>query len=352
MGNKISSSQFWLLATTMTITFKLNNFASLIYEGYNTTTVVVFAGYCLFDFFVALGIYRLAKRDFFSLLTTKRRLVLSLLLTAFYVIKMLANLSMQVAFCKNYLVTEMPVWLIYLIALVTAVMLSKFKMNSLARTNEITLPIVAFMLLINMVFLRVETNFDYLSPLFSKYNAGYNGAFRYFAWSLDSLPLLTCKVEDRKDNKEKKAGQIAYFFGMAFALTLVVVGQAIYGGAFKDVDNLYVKIGVFNDYSLQLGRLDWIGIICWQICAVVTVGAQASAVRSSVNLFFKSKKVPYLVFLGVYVLLAIYFVEQKTTTALTLNYFGYVCFFTATIAFLLMIVAKLRGNYGKKDIKE
>lgn len=351
MGNKISSRQFWLLATTMTITFKLNNFASLIYKGYNVTTAVVFAAYLVLDFVVATFVYRLARRDFFSLLTVKRRLALSVLLTTFYVIKLTLNLSIEVAFCKNNLVTEMPTWLVYLIATLTAVVLSKFKLNSLARTNEIVLPIVAFTMLVGLVFLRVEINFDYLLPVFSKYNQGFGGAFKYFAWSLDSLPLLTCKVEDREDNKAR-SGKVFYFLGVIFAVGLVIVGQAIYGGALKDVDNLYVKIGVFNDYNLQLGRLDWISITCWELSAIVSVGVVANAVRSSVNLFFKSKKAPYFAFVFVYVLLITVMKEQEKTVNLMLNYLGYVGFYTSAAALILMFFAKIRGNYGKKNTEK
>ena len=354
MENKISTSQFLLLSVVLTATFKLNNFASIIFNDYKSSTILVVIGYLFVEIATTLVIYNLAKNDFWGSLTGKRRVLLSSALTLFFVIKILVYFSEQATFVKTYLMSEMPMWLIYIILFIPPLAYSRYMFNSLARTNELLLPIISLLLLINLVFLRVEMKFDYNLPLISNYTKGYNGLFSYFIWSFDTLPLIMTKIEDKREIKRKKiVGVLGYLMGIIFTIMIVVFGISIYGGAFNKVDNLYVKISIFNDYNMMFGRLDWIGIICWLTCSFMTNSSLVIALKNSTQVMTKARKnVSIIPLVIIYFLLQFYFKDVKFIEKLAVDYFGFIVFYLYMIILFLILFLKIWGQNGKKNTEK
>ncbi len=354
MENKISTSQFLLISVVLSVTYKLNNFATIIYNGYKSSTILVVIMYLLVDILTSIAVYKLAKNDFWGSLNGKRRVIMSVALTLFFVLKMLVYFSEQASFVKTYLMGEMPSWLIYIILLLPTIAFSRYMFNSLARTNELLLPIISLLLLLNLVFLRVEMKFDYNLPLLSEYTKGYNGVFSYFVWSFDSLPLIMTKIEDKREKKRRKfVGTLGYSIGILFTIMIVVFGISIYGGAFSKVDNLYVKISIFNDYNMIFGRLDWIGIICWLTCSFITNSALVIALKCSTQVMTKTRRNVSIIPLFItYFLLVFYLKDVQVVEKLAVDYFGFIMFYLFMIVMFLILFMKIWGQNGKKDTEK
>ena len=354
MENKISTSQFLLLSVVLISTYKLNNFASIIYGNYKSSTILVVLMYLFVDIISTIVVYNLAKNDFFGSLSGRRRILFSIALTLFFVLKMLVYFIEQATFVKGYLMAEMPMWLVYLILFLPPLAFSRYMFNSLARTNELLLPLIALLLLLNLVFLRVELKFEYNLPLISNYTKGYNGAFSYFIWSFDTLPLITTKIEDKREIKRKKTiGIIGYVMGLLFTIMIVVFGISIYGGAFDKVDNLYVKISIFNDYNMMFGRLDWIGIICWLTCSFITNCALIIGLKCSTQVMTKTRKnVSIIPVIITYFVLLFYLRDVKLVEKLSVDYFGFIGFYLMMIVAFIVLFLQIWGHNDKKDTKK
>lgn len=355
MGNKLSTNQFWLLASTLSFTYKLNSLAGIIYNGYNSSTAVIFSLYLLVEFLITFCVFRLAKNDIWHKLKQKNRVILSIVLSAFLLIKAFVYLQEQARFASDYLVRDMPFWLIFFILTTTIIIFSSYGMNSLARTNEITIILVALMLLINLFFLRVDMDFSYNTPIFDGNNQGFRGSFQYFSWFGDCLPLIVCGVADNPDNNPKKKiiGYGSYFLGFVFTVMIVVFGVSIYGGAFGKVNSLYVKIGIFNDYSLEFGRLDWIGIMCWMVCSFVVTSSITTALKSSVGLIKNNNNKLYLIALIPLYFVLIYAVsDYEAIKESAANILGYISLFCMLFIFGYMLFYKIRGQNDKKRNKK
>ena len=353
MTNKLSTSQFFLLATVLICTFKLNKFAPLIYKDFNSCTILVVTFYVLFDFLLTFFIYLLAKKDFFYSISNKRQLFLSVSLSVFIAIKLAVYFFDEGNFINNYLVKDMKIWLVYLILFVVAICFSRFGLNSLARTNEILLPLVVLLLILNLVFMRVEFKFNYTVPVLTEWK-GFNSVFSYFIYSFDSLPLIVCSIKDRNERKKKTVLSISsIILGVIFVFLIVYFGISIYGMSFKDVDNLYVKIAIFNDYNLTFGRLDWIGVICYLFCSIMVCLCYIIALKYTTQIATKTKRntsIIYVIF--VYFILLFYLVDEKIVQTLSIKYLGYIVFYLASFSLLFMLFLQIWGQNDKKDTKK
>lgn len=348
---KISTNQFWLLAT-ICFTYKLNVLAGLIYSDCNSATALVFGLYLAGEALLTFFVFRLAKQDFFNSLSTPKRYILTLFLHIFLLIKGFVYFCEQANFAQSFLVRDMPIWLVYFVLLVTAYVFSKFGINSLARTNEIVIFLVIGMIFFNIMFLNADIDLGYNSPIILGQD---RIKLRYFAWFGDSLPLLACSVKDNENNKNKRQilGKFVYLLGFVFSISLVVVGIGIYGEAFGEVNNLLVKIGVFNDYNLQLGRLDWIGIICWLV-ASFEVMSLFTIMLNATSTIAKKHKIDFglLALIGLYFVLIFLSKDYEKVKILSTEVLGYICLATMIIILILSVIFKIWGQNDKKIVEK
>ncbi len=136
--------------------------------------------------------------------------------------------------------------------------------KTIARTCEILFPIVFFIIIANLVFIKSQTDFTRNLPVFAVAPSEFfKTSMQFGLWLCDPFPLIFVRV------KNKKRPYVSLSAGCCFILlnVCVLVGMAIYGDSMRLVSNLLVKMAGFNLLSLEIGRLEWTVLF-----AVMTMG--------------------------------------------------------------------------------
>ncbi len=155
------------------------------------------------------------------------------------------------------------------ILLVPIVYIGTKGIKTIARTCEILFPVVFFIIVANLVFIKSQTDFARNLPVFAvEPSEFFKTSMQFGLWLCDPLPLIFVRV------KNKKRPYVSLSAGCCFLLlnVCVLVGMAIYGDSMRLVSNLLVKMAGFNLLSLEIGRLEWTVLF-----AVMTMGLATQA---------------------------------------------------------------------------
>lgn len=187
-----------------------------------------------------------------------------IVLMAFLSLKGVVFFAHSATYLSLELFVNVSPFVVISILLIPIVYLGTKGIKTIARTCEILFPVVFFIIVANLVFIKSQTDFSRNLPVFAvEPSEFFKTSAQFGLWLCDPLPLVFVKV------KNKKRPYVSLSSGCCFILlnVCVLVGVAIYGDALRLVSNLLVKMAGFNLLSLEIGRLEWTVLF-----AVMTMG--------------------------------------------------------------------------------
>lgn len=146
--------------------------------------------------------------------------------------------------------------------------------RTFGRLSEFTLLFLPLIVLLGVLFGKIELRFDYVLPLFAKGAAPiFSSIDSHLFWAFDFSPLIFFNLSASDVQKRKKFPVIT--LGITVAI-LTVVGFytlfiASYGNAASIVDNAFARLASFNVVSTQIGSIEWPSVIVWLTSAILCV---------------------------------------------------------------------------------
>ncbi|MDE6060024.1 MAG: hypothetical protein K2G31_00930, partial [Clostridia bacterium] len=161
-------------------------------------------------------------------------------------------------FCSSYLTHELFAGvepsIFYLLLLAPITYMGIKGARSIARTCEIFVPLFFALILFNLVFLETDLDIGRNLPIFSVEPKNFfSELFRYGVWLGDAVPFAFLRI------KNKRMPYLTMGVAVTYALINIIVflGVAIYGEALKTVSDLLIHIAIFNQLSMDIGRVEW-----------------------------------------------------------------------------------------------
>lgn len=286
--NTVYTRQFALLVFILCFTFRVSRLPPLVAEAVGSSSLFVIMLYLLAEAVHFLVVYRFVLSGGAEVIgQTALYKVLSLALGASFFFKIVMACAGTTTYTVESVFENIGAPAVVLALIVPVGYVAIKGIRTIARTAEIISWFVGFVLILNIVFLKVYTDFSRNLPFIDGGVAEIlRKADRFFIWFGDASPLLYITVRPSKRNPT------LLFAGIGGALVIAgfALMNALYGEASRYVVNLVVKVASFNQFSDKLGRLDWTGLIIWMMLAVLYAGIYLWAAGEAVKPVLKGKR--------------------------------------------------------------
>ncbi len=299
--NEIYTRQFAILMFILTFTFKVSRLPPLVAEYAKSSGSLLVFLYMTLEVVMFFIVYRFVAENGAEKLSGNRIYkTLAAVLAANFLFKLILMYSGTILFTMELLFENISPYEIILTLIIPVAYAAYKGINSIARTAEICIWIIASVLTINLVFLNAQLDFSNNLPLL-------NGSFgelltdgdKFFFWFGDFTPLLFVKL---KQSKRNPVG-LSLFISFIAVIFAIVIMFAMYGEVAEYISNFIVRIAGYNQFASKLGRLDWTGMIAWLIMALLFLAVYLWAFAEAGKAVVGNKKLPF--FTGIIALLAV-----------------------------------------------
>lgn len=326
------NSQIAAVIFTCAIVFKLSSLPGVVAKTMYSGTVWLYLFMTAFELICFCMIYSFMRMNGDSLLTSvnskayKAVLFVSMLYitlkAVFYYAFTIINLTIE-------LFTGVASYLVIIAFLVPIIYLGLKGIKSIARSAEILAPLLLGAIILNLVFLKSDLEFDRNLPLEAMPAADFfiNG-LRYGQWVGDMLPLMFIKPQNKK----------LPYIGMSVAAVAVIInvtamlGVAMYGDALPYVSNLLIRLAGFNQLSMEIGRMEWTSLFTVITMAIFTLSYYFWAVTACSERIFGSRKVVQIAFPLLLIIITFAVPSAQSVADFAVGDIGYALF---ALAFLL-----------------
>ena len=265
--NEIYTRQFAILMFILTFTYKVSRLPPLVAECvgssgslliflYMTLEVVMF--FIVYRFATCGGAQKLKDNPIYKGLVA--------VLGVYFILKFILMYSGTVLFAMELLFENISPYEVIITLIIPVAYAAHKGLNSIARTAEICIWIVALILTVNFVFLNAQTDFSNNLPLLNgRFNELLSDGDKFFFWFGDFSPLLLVKLKPSKRNPVGFSLFVSFF---AVIISIVLM-YAMYGEMAQYISNFIVRTAGYNQFASKLGRLDWTGMIAWLIMSLL-----------------------------------------------------------------------------------
>lgn len=268
--NTVTGKQFAILVFIMTLTFKIGRLPSLMADKCGNSALAAVIIYLAVELVIFAVVYRCVKNRAFETIDKHLPVFASKALyfaaAAYFIMKLTLMLLGTTLFVNVNLSDSMPEWEAAVLLLVPVTYMAVKGIKAIGRTSEILFwPIAAFVLF-SLVFMKTDIDINRNLPILNTDLKTFLGQINnFYFWFGDYIPLMLLSVSDAG----KKYVTASLAAGVAVALTVYVLLNAVYGELMSYISEPLVKFAAFNQFGKMLGRLDWTGIIAWLAMAVI-----------------------------------------------------------------------------------
>ncbi|MGN0771432.1 MAG: hypothetical protein ACI4MI_02475 [Christensenellales bacterium] len=346
--NKVYASQFLLFAFMSTVAFKVLMLPKYLAIAAGATTYVIMAvmsiielGYLALLYFISLqgGMHSQA-------LPVPLKKTAALLVAISSAIKLCVFGGEFCSYVGNG-VFDGANWLYVSLAFVPCIAyIASRGLNSLGRSCQILFWVIAFTVVFNVFFSRLEGNAYNLLPM-SDFGSALSGVDNHIIWFSDFTPLLFAHAVDAK--RQKAMSVFTIILTAIFPTLIAVFFLYSYGDGAIFVDNAISRLTDFHLLATIMGKADLFTVISWLILAIVKQSLIFYALTASVSILIGSHKFTPVV-LCVALIVAIVFGMKDVDGYYTFGT-SYVRYVVGAVEYLLPVVLGIvisGRTYAKK----
>ncbi|WP_413375987.1 GerAB/ArcD/ProY family transporter [Alkalihalobacillus sp. 1P02AB] len=272
----------------------------------------------------------------------------------------LASLTLRDAgdFLKTQIIPETPIYAIQLLMLIAVVVALLYGIETFARASELFFPIVIFVVLVPVILLMKDINFDYIKPIFEH---GFVPIFEgsLLMISIPFLELVLLLAIYPLINDQKKARKY-FFIGVSLGgffillkalLTILTIGVGLTSSISFPAFFSAKKINIAD----FLQRIEALIAIQWIVTSFVKLSL---CMYVALNLFarlFQVSSYRILVFPSVLIVLAIAQAVPPFTSSIRAYvaelWIPFVLFFGLLLPLVIFIVGLIRKKREEKSVK-
>lgn len=152
--------------------------------------------------------------------------------------------------------------------------------RTFGRLCEFTLLFLPLIVLLGVLFGKIDLRFDYVLPLFAKGAAPvFSSIDRHLFWAFDFSPLMFFNLSESETQKRKKLPVVLIGITVAFFMVIgfFTLFIASYGNAAPIIDNAFARLASFNVVSTQIGSIEWPSVIVWLTSAILCIALKCYA---------------------------------------------------------------------------
>lgn len=355
--NQIYNRQLAMLILCTAIVAKVTSLPRYISNNIKDMVFLVELILCIVEILTFVVIYLFIKMDGLKILKEKSPVTLKFLLFILLlalIIKMFTAFSSTTIFIISTMFRSVPPYIV-IVSLVLPVVYIAFKgLVSLTRSAEVLFWIIYAITIFNLVFYHANMDIMLLLPLLrDDLSVLASGTMSVGAWLGDLSPFLLISLKKRKFPYLAVGVPINYILIMV----LVVLGVATFGNAIFIVENVFSYIPIFNEFSLTLGELQWLGLIPWFFMMLLHLSVLQWAIFEIGELLFKKRNAFIIIYSLAFLIALLSFPTLQQTFALaTMPYASIICwigFVLVPFALLLLaIISKRKKNADDESSAE
>jgi hypothetical protein len=260
--NEIYNRQFAILIFFAAMTFKLSNLPTFLSTSVGVNmlaavmiTVIEIVLYVLVALFIRSGGF-----DSLDYAYKPAQYPLMIIISLFLALKATLFFSGAAYNVKGLMFDQASNELIFLTLIIPIAFMAVKGIRVIARTAEIFFPLVVFLMVFSIAFIKGNMNINYNLPLLTMPIADYTKfTLGYGLWMVDALPFLFLSLKNHKLPYTSLGIAFSYFA----VLACIFLGNALYGNFMVKIGNLFIKVNAFNYFAEELGNLQWMGILAW-----------------------------------------------------------------------------------------
>ncbi|MDE5601454.1 MAG: hypothetical protein K2J16_03045 [Clostridia bacterium] len=253
----VYNSQAATLIFALGVAFKVSAAPGILSEYYGSSTLWAYMLLSFFDLISLCAVFAFVRMRGDGLLRTTGSKLYKLCCGA-AAIWFIAKGTFYFCYCSSYLTHELFAGvepsIFYLLLLAPITYMGIKGARSISRTCEIFVPLFFALILFNLVFLETDLDIGRNLPIFAVEPKNFfSELFHYGVWLGDAVPFAFLRI------KNKRMPYLSVGVAITYALINIVVflGVAIYGEALKTVSDLLIHIAIFNQLSMDIGRVEW-----------------------------------------------------------------------------------------------
>lgn len=248
--------------------FKVSSLPGLVAQNLPDSTLWLYMFMSAVDLLCLAAIFFFSKSGADGLLSPSSRAYRALcgLLSLYLTVKGFFYFVYTVIFLSVDLFARVDVYVVAIVLAIPVAYIGVKGFRAVARAAELLAPVLFFVIVINLAFLKTDLDFGRNLPVDALPTSRFfEEGLRYSLWLGDMFPLLFVRL------KNKRLPHLAIGAGISYALVLTVamLAVAMYGRALPFVYNMLIRIAGFNQLSLEIGRLEWAALFVVVVMAVL-----------------------------------------------------------------------------------
>lgn len=306
--------------------FKVSSLPGLVAQNLPDSTLWLYMFMSAVDLICLAAIFAFSKSGADAMLTSSSRAYRALcgLLSVYLTVKGFFYFVYTVIFLSVDLFAEVDVYVVAIVLAVPVTYIGVKGFRAVARAAELLAPVLFFVIVINLAFLKTDLDFGRNLPVNALPASDFfKEGLRYSLWLGDMFPLLFVRL------KNKRLPHLAIGTGISYALVLTVamLAVAMYGRALPYVYNMLIRIAGFNQLSLEIGRLEWAALFVVVVMAVLGLSLMLTGAGESCRRAVGTPTPAHVLFAGATLIgtMAIPTLHEAADFVLS-PAFGYVCF--------------------------
>ncbi len=269
--NTIYNSQAATLIFALGVAFKISAAPGLISEYYGSSTLWACIALTLFDLIAVVAVFAFVRMRGDGFLRTVGSRFYKIC-CGFASVWLLIKGSFYFCFCTSYLTSELYGGIVpsvlYLLILAPIAYMGIKGARSISRICEIFIPLLFALIMFNLIFLETDMDIGRNFPVFAVEPKDFvSNLFRYGVWLGDALPFAFLRI------KNKRAPYVTLGVSITFALINIVVflGVSVYGDALETVSDLLIHLAIFNQLSMEIGRIEWTNLFAVVALSIISL---------------------------------------------------------------------------------
>lgn len=364
----VMERQYGILALFMATAFKVSMLPAVLFDVSGRDvwiTIAVFAVLEAMSLCVIVGIEKLGGISRIKEVYGKPVYVAMIIPFLFNAVVKVGVYLVEVnAYVCSYLFYNIPAEGVCAVFMIFTVYCAGRGAKCLARLSELTLWIVPIIVIVGVIFGRIDLEPRYILPVLAD---GGNPVLvaldKYLFWGFDLTPLLFFRIRREERLPDRKKPRVPWIIVSVATYIVVIVGLYVvfvmnYGGGGGLVGFAFSSLGAFSMVNTEIGSLDWPAIMLWLTVSVIAIAVKMYAgSRVAKEIGINSILATVSIAVGAYVLAIFVFKNTTQSFAFATGVARYVVtginLGIPTLAVILLGVAEFgkRGKGFSREVK-
>ncbi len=283
----VMERQYGMLALFMASAFKVSMLPAVLFDVSGRDvwiTIAVFAVLEAMSLCVIVGIEKLGGISRIKEVYGKPVYVAMILPFLFNAVVKVGVYLVEVnAYVCSYLFYNIPAEGVSAVFMIFTVYCSARGAKCLARLSELTLWIVPVIIIVGVIFGRIDLEPQYLLPVLADgADPVWEALDKYLFWGFDLTPLLFFRIRKEERLPKRKKPRVPWIVIAVATYIVVIVGLyavfvANYGEGGGLVGFAFSSLGAFSMVNTEIGSLDWPAIMLWLTVSVIAIAVKMYA---------------------------------------------------------------------------